>query len=130
MRSGCRPQRRRPRLRPQCCWPCVLLPSLRQITAHVREKLHCVGQERGELEAAAARREAAAGAARAELATAKLARERLQRRREGLAQGWRIVSDPGCLADMAAQAARLAELQAQAAQLEARWVERGGAART
>ncbi|EFN52426.1 hypothetical protein CHLNCDRAFT_138933 [Chlorella variabilis] len=92
-----------------------------QITAHVREKLHCVGLERGAL---AARLEAVEGEvqqARAQATAARARRERAQRRRGDLAQDWRVVTDRRCLADMQQQEAELAELQAQAAALRARY---------
>ncbi|PSC70005.1 DNA topoisomerase 1 [Micractinium conductrix] len=91
-----------------------------QITAHVQEKLHFCEQDRQARAAALESAEAALGEARAELTAAKAARERARRERSDLTQDWRLVSDPLCVEDMGAQQQRLAQLQAQAAELAAR----------
>lgn len=92
----------------------------------MREKLHCTEQQREALAAQLAGVEGQLGAARAELTSSKAARDAARRRREGLAQDWRIVADRRCLDDYAAQRERLAGLQARAAELRARW-EQGAA---
>ena len=89
------------------------------MAAHCREKLHCAELERGALAAGLEAAEARLHRARQRLAAAKAQRERVRREWEGLAQDWRIVSDPRCLADWRGQAERLAALQAQAAALQA-----------
>lgn len=95
------------------------------MAAHCREKLHCIEQERGALAAGLQAAEARLHSARERLTAAKARRERARREREGLAQDWRIVSDPRCLADWRAQAERLAGLQAQAAALQAQFEATG-----
>lgn len=98
-----------------------------QITAHVREKLHCTEHQRKALAAQLAGVEQELGRSKTELASAKAERDAARRRREARALDWRIVADRRCLHDYAAQQQRLAGLQARAAELRARW-ERGDAA--
>lgn len=109
---------------PPCTPPLLPLHSHHhpplQITAHVREKLHCAAREHAELEGRAEQREAAMAAGRTELAAARTARDRLRRERDSLADDWSIVSDRRCLQDMGVQRERLAALQAEAAALKAR----------
>ncbi|KAL4422533.1 hypothetical protein ABPG75_008730 [Micractinium tetrahymenae] len=92
-----------------------------QITAHVKEKLHCAQQERGALTAQLQAAEAALAAARADQSTAKAKAERMRRERSELADDWRVINDRRCLDDMQAQRQKLEALQAQAAALQARF---------
>lgn len=93
----------------------------------MREKLHRASHERSALERRLAAAEAEAAGARASLGAARAARERAQRERSELAQDWRIVSDPLCLADMRRRAKELEGLQAEAAALQRQYAALGGA---
>lgn len=87
----------------------------------MREKLHSTELQRSALEGQLAAAGEALGAARAELAAAKAARQAVGRQRESLAQDWSIVADRRCLEDLEVQQERLAVLQAQATELQARY---------
>jgi hypothetical protein len=93
----------------------------------VREKLHRTSHERSALACRLAAADAEAAEARASLGAARAARERAQRERGELAQDWRIVSDPRCLADMRRRAAELEGLMAEAAALQRQYEVLGGA---
>eukprot|EP00887_Chlorella_sp_A99_P000389 scaffold13.g389.t1 len=99
-----------------------------QIAAHLKQKLCFCERERAAVAARLADCEAACAARRAALGAAKRRRAALAAEREELRQGWSVVTDPRCAADMREQAALAEALGAQADELAARLAALAGGA--